>query len=551
MHVKITADGAVRSDDATLERGGYRFLFDGFLYGRPGNEHAAFFGEALDRDGPACVKQLDGCFRGWIHDAQARTLYAFTDRHAGKDLYRAEKGGTICFSSDFNRIARFAGAEPDPVGLAEFAIFGYPLYEKTFARGVSFVAPATFFTCRPGGGDVREERYWSFRYDYGAKGAPEQRRDALWELIGAATRSCAPDASLVYGVGNSGGMDSRMIIFTLAGMEREMRLFTIGNAPSDTVHIANRVAAHFGLPNALIPIEPDFLVRHAERMLRERPMCQLKSSLRLSHPDRLPRFDVHLTGFNGSNMLGSHLDEERRGLKGFDAVCRYTFDHYTVAPPYYREVLAEPSLMEGVEEHFRARMRETPNERPEDIAEEFNFTCRQLRFIKNSPGFDFLTGMHWRTPFLGREIMDFMLTMDAAERMDRALVRAAVRRHMYALAPIRYERGPLSDADTSPLVAALKKKLWAADWHLRRRLGRSFWFRGRHKNVTPLLIRPESHEFIARALAAPDERFDALFRRRRIGENLDRMLSEKPLFVSLLLGVKMWCALMDGGARDQ
>jgi len=551
MHVKITADGAVRSDDATLERGGYRFLFDGFLYGRPGNEHAAFFGEALDRDGPACVKQLDGCFRGWIHDAQARTLYAFTDRHAGKDLYRAEKGGTICFSSDFNRIARFVGAEPDPVGLAEFAIFGYPLYEKTFARGVSFVAPATFFTCRPGGGAGREERYWRFRYEYGAKGAPEERRDTLWELIGAATRSCAPDASLVYGVGNSGGMDSRMIIFTLAGMEREMRLFTIGNAPSDTVHIANRVAAHFGLPNALIPIEHDFIVRHAERMIAARPMCQLKAALRLSNSDRLPRFDVHVTGFNGCTMLGDHLSHERCAPAGFDEVCSRTMAAYTVAPPHHCEVFVDRTVLDAVREHVAERMRDTCNERPEDIAEEFNFTCRQLRFVKNSPGFDFLTGMHWRTPFLGREIMDFMLTMDAAERMDRALVRAAVRRHMPAISRMRYERRPLSEADTSPLVVALKKKLWSVDWHIHQRFGRSFWFRGRHKDVTFMMSRRESREFMAHVFELPDDRFDALFHRRWIGEHLDRMLTENPRFVSLLLGVKMWCALMDGGARDR
>jgi hypothetical protein len=544
MHIELTTDGAVRSDDAATDCGQYRFFFDGFLYGRPGHDHAPFFREALERGGPACVKQLDGCFRGWIHDTAARTLYVFTDRHAGKDLYWAEKGGTRCFSSDFNRIARVAGGAPDPVGLAEFAVFGYPLYEKTFARGVSFVAPATFFACPAGGGTGREERYWSFRYEHGAKGSPEERRDALWELIGAAARSCAPDASLVYGVGNSGGMDSRMIIHVMDGLAREMRLFTIGEDPSDTVFIANRVAAHFGLPNALISIEPDFLVRFADRMIAARPMCQLKSALRLSHPDRLPRFDVHLTGFNGSNMLGSHLRPERLALKGADAVRRYTMAAYTVAPPYHAEVFADAALLEAVREHVADRLRESGNTRPEDITEEFNFICRQLRFVKNSPGFDFLTDMHWRTPFLSREIMDFMLTMNAAERMDRALVRAAVRRHLPALSRLRYERGPLAEADISPLVAALKKKLWAADWHLHQRFGWSLWFRGRHKNVAPLLGRRETRDFIARAFAAPDDRFDPLFRRNWIADNLDRMLSENPLFVTLLLGLKLWCAAM-------
>lgn len=415
----------------------------------------------------------------------------------------------------------------DWVGIVQFLLFLHPLYEKTFVEDLDFVARG------PDGEPFR------LRYREDREGYARANEDRLWGVLREGVARIARDDAKVYGVGNSGGMDSRVVLWLLRERGRRCAPYTLGDVPSDAAWVADRVAKRLGLANTPVAVAHDFLARYAQRVVRERPMYSTLYAWYLSGEASLPRFDLHVTGFNGDNMLGSHLVPQLREIEGRDRLHRFVYDHYRIADDdAVRRFLTRRYawLPDEAYAHFERRIAASENRRNENVFEEFNFRCRQLRFIRRSLNFDFGGRFAWASPFYTRAFMELALELSFEERLDRRLYRAAVRRWARELADLRFERQRDSLLDRErPLVRRLKGGLWSAA----ARIGASR-LKGNHKDVARWLRETDALAWVRDRFEEPSPVFDEVFSRRAILDGLAGLAEKQLHLLSGLLTVKLW-----------
>src|SRR5262245_37047954 len=87
----------------------------------------------------------------------------------------------------------------DKIGIVQFILFKHPLYDRTFLEDVKFNY------CRPDG------REFELEYRENRDGYDSKNEERLWELLNAILKEYMSDSRKLYGIGNSGGLDSRFI----------------------------------------------------------------------------------------------------------------------------------------------------------------------------------------------------------------------------------------------------------------------------------------------------------------------------------------------------
>lgn len=415
----------------------------------------------------------------------------------------------------------------DLLGLTQFILFLYPFFDRTFAQGVSFRAGLA-------GGTPFHLRFEEGRTDY-----DPNNEERLWEVLGRSMEHLCGGKAAVYGVGNSGGMDSRVILYIARQQGVSLAPYTLGDSPSDAMHIAFRVAKRLGLGNQAVAIPRRFLQSYAEQLILERPMYSLIYTWYMGGADGLPPFDVHLTGFNGDNMLGSHLPEGIDQVQDAQQLRDIIYGHYLVNSPEALRGYLRPAyrdLPDAVREDFDTRLAHTRHLHPENVFEEFNFMSRQLRFIMQSVNFDFCGRYPWCSPFFTKEFMEFATTLSFAERFGRRLYRNTLRRYMPELRNIRFEREPLSLADeTNPRLRNAKQWLWRKGPKLGIKINR-----GNHKNVQRWMRAGGALDFIAKHLDADSQLFAEVFDIGAIRRQLGALFEERLHLLMALFTVKYW-----------
>lgn len=438
--------------------------------------------------------------------------------------------GNDCLFNSFNEALIVQDAPSlrvDAIGIAQFLLFLYPLYERTFVRGVAL--------------SVRNNDGTPFRlrYQEGRQGYDTENETRLWGVLQESMRRLCADENKTYGVGNSGGMDSRVILYLLHTLGKKSAPYTLGDSPSDAVFIATKVASTLRMVNTVVPIERDFLPRYAKRVVRERSMYSTLYSWYLSGERRLPAFDVNLTGFNGDNMLGSHLTGVLSAIGNKDALYKFIYNHYRVVDDrIVRQFLRAPyrHFLDAAYEDYLNHIRSSDNTRNENIFGEFNFMCRQMRFIRNSLIFDFCGRYEWFSPFYTKEFMDLALSLTLDERFERRLYCATLKRYMGVFRNLRFAGGPLSNSDLErPIIRRVKEYLWTKG----EKYGLSF-FKGNHKNTIAWMEESDALDFIRECFQVPSPVFDELFQVEVILDNLSMLFSKHVHFLFNLLTVKLW-----------
>lgn len=431
----------------------------------------------------------------------------------------------------FSGVLKKCGEEKrklDKIGITQFVLFNYPLYRRTFLKDIKYA----FINSD---GNQFHFRYKNERsmFDYSKK-----NEEMLWNLLSEIVKKITIRKDLIYGVGNSGGMDSRVILYLLKAAGVSISAYTLGDMPSDAVFIANVVAQRLAIRNQTVPIECNFLELYWRDVLESRPMYSLLHSWHLSAIGNLPKFDIHVTGFNGDNMLGSHLTKHLTEIKDLDELYRYIYTHYMICDKKCAiSIIRKKELIEDAYDDFYQNISICENSRNEDIFEEFNFMCRQLRFIKNVINFDYCGRTKWVSPFFNEDFLRFALTLTFAERYKRRLCLRTIYKYMPELRHIRFERKCYAPYDQLyPYLLTFKKLVWKVDQKLKLGL----YFKGNHKDVKKWMAKGESLRFIENQFKTSSAKFQELFDVRYIIDNLV-ILFEKELNLLLnLLTVNLW-----------
>jgi asparagine synthase len=208
----------------------------------------------------AVADQLNGCFAVALFTDDGAILV--TDRDGSVPLYTARAGNDLVVSNDPWRIVDELPETPelDDGAVLDMLRLGYVAGERTLARGITLMPPATVWRVRHH--RVQSLRYWRFRVvPHGTDQAASERQlaDALAGAAGSIARHLR-ESGRTSAMALSGGLDTRLWTALLARERPErFRSFSYGAAGDREVEIATRVAELLGIPHERVELSPSYL----------------------------------------------------------------------------------------------------------------------------------------------------------------------------------------------------------------------------------------------------------------------------------------------------
>jgi len=231
-----------------LKSRGHRFTI--------GND-AEYCLHSYEEYGKGFVNSLNGSFVLTIYDLKQMKVTIVNDRYGLRPLYYAMSGGKLLFASEVKAILEdnaFKRALNDEA-IADFLACGPIVGNKTFFRGIETLPPASVLTYD--GRNVSIEQYWDFNYEPDYSIPDNEIADQLVQTFKKAVDIRVRD-NLRYGVGLSGGLDSRSIVGAMDKSKRQdVTAFTFGIKGCDEAKIAEIVAKKAGTKHIFMEIDPD------------------------------------------------------------------------------------------------------------------------------------------------------------------------------------------------------------------------------------------------------------------------------------------------------
>ena len=222
-----------------------------------------------ERDGERCVERLDGMFALAIWDTATRTLLLARDRLGKKPLLYHEEAGELLFASEHQALIeglRPRRLSPDIDAIALYLRLGYVPAPFDAFGGVRKLEPGERLVWRDG--VVDRHRYWQLS----AKTVPIDENDAVAEVRRLFDRAVGRRlvADVPIGAFLSGGVDSSVLVASMASQAPVVRTFTIGfdDLEYSEVDHARRIAQRYGTEHHELVVRADMasvvplLVRH-------------------------------------------------------------------------------------------------------------------------------------------------------------------------------------------------------------------------------------------------------------------------------------------------
>ncbi len=215
------------------------------------------------RDGPDCLRHLNGMFAFAIWDRRRRRLFAARDRIGIKPfIYRELPRGGFAFASELKSLLPLGKPPIDRSAVRDYLLHGYVPAPKTIYSGIAKLPAAHSLVWQDG--QVQVRRYW-------APGAEIRYTDAA-SAIGRLDELLAtimPEHTLAdvpVGVFLSGGIDSP----TMAWYLDRPKTYTLGfdSKSHSEADAARAVAAHFGTDHHEISAGPPDLGKALAAMPR-------------------------------------------------------------------------------------------------------------------------------------------------------------------------------------------------------------------------------------------------------------------------------------------
>lgn len=194
------------------------------------------------------LDRIDGMFAFGIWDGDRQRLVLARDRMGQKPLfYTRIADGTLVFASELKALLAHPGVEPvvDEDGLAAYLTLEYLPGRLSMAKGVRKLLPGTWLDIQ--GHGLSEHRYWDI--PIGDDPAPPDAVERFVELFDTAVaRRLMADVPL--GVFLSGGVDSSSVAASVVRQRTaaSVKTFSIGfeEKSYDESSMARRVAEHLG-----------------------------------------------------------------------------------------------------------------------------------------------------------------------------------------------------------------------------------------------------------------------------------------------------------------
>lgn len=435
---------------------GHLVLFQGRLFLSGGNAplssaeaHRTIL-DAYEAHGLDFPHRLHGHFAVALWDAKAQRLVAAVDTFANHDLYYCCHDNTLSFAPECKALWKAAvdAVSMDETAAAEFLYFGYPLLDRTLATQSKMLTPGAALCWQDGSVRVYRPTPWPFPKARHRAGFDDASATLADLMDAAVKRQVDADDRVLLPL--SGGMDSRYVAASIRGITPPPLCVTYGGGACEETKIAKTICAMLGFPQHVLPYETALFpaISHLLTYLCDGMTC-LQSGMDIGLCGRFtPQATVSLNGFFGDRIAGVALNKslvdagESGAPAALEPLIAYCLKKHRTLPAFQSLEdygLNPNTAMEGMIADIERALQpalDSDCSRAE-AAEYFDMTQRQTRFIAR--GFNIIRYYcEHRCPFADRDLLQFVLSLPAACRMDYGIYLDAFTRLAPDLAAIRY-----------------------------------------------------------------------------------------------------------------
>jgi len=207
------------------------------------------------------LKELNGEFAGVIYDEKNKKIHLVTDRLSTHPIfYTKTKEGDLVFSTQIQCLPLYPSVETsfEMKYLYQFLIFERVLGVKTPLKGIEKVHPGAVLTYDFNSGDIKQEIYWTPRYQPKNRPFREIQNEFIAIFKDIINERIRED--LRYGLYISGGRDSRLILAAIKDVfpDLEVTCFHMNEFMNREAKISKEVADACGCEFVLLKRELDY-----------------------------------------------------------------------------------------------------------------------------------------------------------------------------------------------------------------------------------------------------------------------------------------------------
>jgi len=469
-----------------IEKDSNFLLFEGDLYPENNYSKEDLLEKLIKEEEEEVIKNLKGYFCGVFYNSADRKLLFFNDKLGIYDMfYYRNDAGQLIVSDRFINIIKVLDLnfeDIDVQALVEFLIFEYPLFGKTFIRNVRNLPMASIYRYDCETNCLNTKSYGDYEFKVNSELNFEQSIEKFDQLFDKAMRRIKgmfPNDT-VFGLGLSGGMDSRLIAHYAKKNNMKLEPFIIGDPKSDAYFISQKIAKALELNLHELGYDRDF-IRYAEESIQFNPMMSILYCWYYSVYDRLPRFDILLTGFHGDDQLGSHLKKEDFLINNDQEALNSIYLKYDESRclKAVKSLLINDQIITRIEKDILNFLANSINKEYWQKKEEFNYKFRQRVFIKNNPLFNFFGQVKSISPFTDLDLIEFLMKIPFEWRLNRKFYYEFFRKKVPNLAKIRLER-QVSFSSSESIFDKIKRIVRYLDTNILRT---HIFYKRSHKDV--------------------------------------------------------------------
>lgn len=307
----VFVKGEFYNDDACM------FIKKGFILNYSDNEVI----RGVAEEGTSFIKKIKGEFFIIYFDKLQKKIIVGNDLLGRETLFYCHTTNNIIFSDDFWEIVNIiepSEKDIDEQSIKEFIVFRGALFNKTIIKNLNFFPPASAAEFSLAEKKLHIFPYWDVRLlnnSMTIEEAVERLDKALDETMKSIKRM---HGNVIYGIGLSGGLDSRLIPYYALKNKMKLRSFIIGEKKPHLLFLsrdhksARKLAKYYNLKHDEVEYDSESYEEKNFYDIRYFPMGP--SNFLIAVRKNIPKFDVLLTGSVGT-LVNSVIGEEGNNLR--------------------------------------------------------------------------------------------------------------------------------------------------------------------------------------------------------------------------------------------
>ena len=252
----------------------------------------------------------------FIHyDNKKKTITITTDRFGRETCYYYFEKNQLIITDDFWQIIKNIKVTEKDINtqaIKEALMLFLPLNDETFVKGVFTVSAGSQTTINIATGEKTIHSYWSYRLKTNKNKGKKEKLDRLHEAFIKTAKDIAGNHSkrAIYGIGISGGLDSRIAAHYAMEAGMHLQSFIIGQARPHLIlksrdhKNAQQICRALDIPHKEVPFDSEPYEKKLRKDIEKYPAGS-SEIFKYVHRE-LPHFNVLLTGV-GDMYVGSKI----------------------------------------------------------------------------------------------------------------------------------------------------------------------------------------------------------------------------------------------------